>query len=99
MQNSKPLDDPLPYMETLGYHYTYKKGLIDATDHYTRVEEDSMIWENDKRFIQFNLASRCIVIQLKEDNANYYGGMPTFFLDNELLKCIEEIRHKLGWDE
>lgn len=97
--NGKPIPNPVPYMEQLGYKYDYRKGMVDKTPHYTRVEEDSIIYTGEKYIIMFNLSSRCVVLSQIEDNANFYGGKPTMFLDNDLLRCINEIREKLGWDE
>ena len=97
--NNKPIPNPCDAMDKLGYAYTYRKGLVDKTSHYTRVEEDSIEYVGEKYIISFNLASRCVVISAKEDNADFYGGKPTMFLDNDLLKCINEIREKLGWND
>lgn len=97
--NSEPIENPCPAMDGLGYTYNYHKGLVDKTPYYTRVEEDSIIYTGERYNIMFNLASRGVVLIQKEDNADCYGGKPTLFLDNRLLKCINEIRTKLGWDE
>ena len=98
MEYTKPIGNPCPDMEKLGYEYEYCKGLVDKTPHYTRVEEDSIVYHNPRRSIRFNLASRKIVIQELEDNAEYYGGKPTLFFDPKLIRCINEIIDRLGWD-
>ena len=98
MMDAKPIPNPCPEMETIGYKYEYCKGLVDETPYYTRVEEDSIVYTSDKYIIQFNLASKSVVLSMNNNNGAFYGNKPTAFLNNDLLKCIEDIRHKLGWD-
>lgn len=97
MKDNPPIENPCLYMESLGYRYEYRKGLIDKTPYYTRVEEDSIVYIGKKYIIKFNLASESVVISMIENNAEYYGGHPTMFLDNVTLECINIIRKKLGW--
>ena len=97
MKDAKPIENPCPRMFDLGYNYMYRKGFVDKTDEYERVEEDVIIYTGKKYNIQFNLASRDMVLVMHEDNADYYGNKPTFFITNELLECIDEIVKKLGW--
>ena len=99
MVDANPIPNPCPEMEQLGYMYEYRKGLVDKTPYYTRVEEDVIIYESEKYVIQFNLASRDMVLIMKEDNAEYYGDRPTFFITKELNDCINVITHALGWDD
>jgi len=99
MLDAKPIENPCPEMADLGYNYQYIKGLVDATPHYTRVEEDFIRYIGDKYIIQFNLASRGMVLIMKENNAEYYSNRPTFFITGELTACINKITHELGWDD
>ena len=99
MENTPPIENPCPKMSELGYSYNYRKGLVDATPHYTRVEEDAIIYTGKRYNIQFNLAGREIVLVMHEDNADYYGNKPTFFVSGDLMECIDEITEKLGWKE
>lgn len=92
-----PFENPCPKMSELGYTYNYQKGLVDATPYYTRVEEDFIIYTGKTYNIQFNLASRSMVMVMHDDNAEYYGNKPTFFITEELMGCIDEITKKLGW--
>ena len=98
MINIEPIENPCPEMIDLGYTYEYRKGLIDKTPYYTRVEEDCIIYTGDKYILRFNLASRALVISMRDDNALYYGGEPTFFINEKLNSCINKITHNLGWD-
>jgi hypothetical protein len=91
----KPIPNPCPKMEELGYSYEYRKGLVDETAHYTRVEEDSIIYTGKDYILRFNLVSNCLVISQVNDNSDYYGGKPTLFLTQELLECIEKIRFEI----
>ena len=95
----KPIPNPCPEFEEIGYKYIYQKGMIDKTKFYTRVEEDSMLYVNPRRIIRFNLASRQIVIQETEDNANFYGGKPTLFIHPNLIHCINKVMEVLEWDK
>lgn len=97
MIDAKPIENPCPRMYELGYNYNYHKGLVDETPHYTRVEEDSIIYTGKTYNIQFNLASRGMVLVMHDDNADYYGNKPTFFISKDLMECIDEITEKLGW--
>ncbi len=97
MMDAKPLENPCPKMSELGYSYNYRKGLVDATPHYTRVEEDVIIYTGERYNIQFNLAGREMVLVMHDDNADYYGNKPTFFISGELMECIDEITKNLGW--
>jgi len=99
MVNEKPIPNPCPMMESFGYKYEYRKGLIDKTPYYTRVEEDSLVYTSNKYILRFNLASRVLVISMVDDNAIYYGGKPTLFFDTSFIHCINEIMKALGWDE
>ena len=99
MKDCEPIPNPYPEMEQLGYKYVYQKGLIDKTPFYTRLAEDTIVYVHPKRRIQFNLASRSIVISETEDNAQYYGGRPTLFFHPNLIKAMNEIMDRLGWDE
>lgn len=99
MKNNKPIPNPCPEMENIGYEYVYHKGMVDKTAHYTRIEEDSILYMHPKRIIRFNLASRQIVIQEMEDNANFYGGKPTLFIHPNLIRLINEVIEKLGWND
>lgn len=96
---SEPLENPCPRMTKLGYTYNYRTGLIDETPYYTRVEEDMIIYAGESYTIQFNLGSHGVVFIMHDDNAEYYGGKPTFFASQELLECVEEVMEKLGWRE
>lgn len=97
MRASKPIENPCPRMQELGYKYFYRKGLVDETPHYTRFEEDVIVYMGEKYNIQFNLASRGVVLSMNEDNAECYGGRPTAFLSKEVLNCIQDITETLKW--
>ena len=99
MVDANPIPNPCPEMEQLGYEYKYQKGLIDKTQFYTRLTEDTIVYVHPQRRIQFNLASRTIVISETEDNAQYYGGRPTLFFHPNLIKAMNEIMDRLGWNE
>ena len=99
MVDAKPIPNPCPMMESFGYMYRYRKGMVDKTPHYTRVEEDAIIYESEKYIVQFNLASYSVVMIMKDDNAEFYGGKPTMFFDESFFKCINEVIDKLGWNE
>ena len=99
METLEPIGNPCPRMEELGYIYNYRKGFVDETSYYTRVEEDAIIYTSKKYTVQFNLASKGMVLVMHDDNADCYGNKPTFFVNNDLLECIEEIVRKLGWRE
>ena len=91
------IENPCPKMNELGYTYNYVKGLVDETSYYKRVEEDRIVYTGERYNIQFNLASREMVLVMHNDNADCYGNKPTFFISGELMECIDEIAEKLGW--
>lgn len=95
----KELENPCPRMAELGYNYSYIKGLVDETPYYKRVCEDRILYTGEKYNIQFNLYSKGIVLIMHDDNADFYGNKPTFFVTKELLECIDEITRKLGWTD
>ena len=99
LNSGRYIPDPCERMKKLGYTYTFRRGLVDETPYYTRVEEDTIIYTGDNYSIQFNLGSRGIVLVMNHDNAEYYGDKPTFFVSQELIECIDEIMRKLGWRE
>lgn len=94
-----PLENPCPEFEKLGYTYKYIKGMVDRTPHYVRYEEDRIVYasEGGTIKIQFNLANHGIVIQRKGSNGEYYGGYEVFFLNMEIMKCINKVTTALGW--
>lgn len=91
------IENPCPRMWELGYSYNYHKGFVDETPYYKRVEEDYILYTGERYNIHFNLASKGMVLVMHEDNADYYGNKPTFFIDENLGECIDEIVRKLGW--
>ena len=99
MKDCEPIPNPCPMMESFGYTYKYRKGLVDVTPYYTRLEEDVIIYENQRYIVQFNLASRSVVMVMKENNGEFYGGKPTMFFDESFFKCIDTVRKNLGWNE
>lgn len=65
-------------MMTAGWEYSYKNGLVDATQWYTRYEEDAICFKKEDYAIQINMASGTVVIQDLHSEYNY--GPPTVFL-------------------
>lgn len=86
-------------MTALGYNYEYIQGLVDKTPYYERVEEDRILYTGKDYNIQFNLSSKGMVVAMHNDNADYYGNKPTFFITKELGECIDEITRALGWTD
>lgn len=93
------IKNPCPRMTALGYNYEYVKGLVDKTPYYERVEEDRILYVGKLYTLQFNLSSKAMVLVMHEDNAEYYGNRPTFFITKELMDCIDEITKNLGWND
>ena len=90
------MENPCPKMEELGYNYNYNKGFVDETPHYTRVEEDRIIYTGHDCNIHFNLGSKTMVIIMHNDNADYYGNKPTFFLNKDLYRVLKRLFK--SWD-
>ena len=86
-------------MEELGYEYRFIMGDVDKTPYYERVSEDRIIYDGERYSLQFNLWSKAMVLVMHEDNAEYYGNRPTFFITKELMDCIDEITKNLGWND
>ena len=99
MIDAKPIENPCEEFEEIGFKYEYIKGMVDKTPHYTRVEEDRIVYTSDdgSMKIQFNLAAHGLVISKKDSNGEYYGGYETFFLSSEVCLCISKVIRKLGW--
>lgn len=73
-------------MKTFGWEYVYKKGLVDATPHYTRYEEDSICFKKGDYSVQINMTSGTVVIQDLHSEYNY--GPPAVFLTNGEINAI-----------
>lgn len=73
-------------MTVFGWQYEYKEGLIDATEHYTRYEEDSICFTKGDSLVQINMSTGTVVIQDLHDE--YHYGNPTVFLVNEEINAI-----------
>ena len=87
-------------MEELGYKYTYLGGRYDSDNPLcVTISEERIIYEGEKYSLQFNLWSKAMVLVMHEDNAEYYGNRPTFFITKELMECIDEITKNLGWTD
>lgn len=100
MMNEPPIvENPCPEFEKLGYTYKYIKGMVDKTPHYTRVEEDRIVYTSDDGImkIQFNLGNHGIVLQRKGSNAEYYGGYEVFFLNIDVINCMKKVMKALKW--
>lgn len=65
-------------MITAGWEYEYNNGLVDATEHYTRYEEDTIRFKKGDYSVQINMTSGTVVIQDLHSEYNY--GPPTVFL-------------------
>ena len=76
-------------MITAGWEYSYKNGLVDATQWYTRYEEDAMCFKKEDYAIQINMASGTVVIQDLHSEYNY--GPPTVFLTYVEMNAICDI--------
>lgn len=86
-------------MITAGWEYEYKNGLVDATEHYTRYEEDSMRFKKGDYAVQINLTSATVVIQDLHSEYNY--GPPTVFLMPieinaicHIVNIIDNLKHE-----
>lgn len=99
MIGEKPMENPCYEFEEIGFKYEYIKGMVDETPHYTRYEEDRIVYtsEDGSIKIQFNLAAHGVVLQKKNGNCEFYGGYETFFLSGEVCACISKVIRKLGW--
>lgn len=99
MVDAKPIENPCEEFEEIGFKYEYIKGIVDKTPHYTRVEEDKIVYtsENGRIKIQFNLGAHGLVISKQGSNGEYYGGHETIFLSSEVCLCIRKVIRKLGW--
>lgn len=73
-------------MISAGWEYEYKNGLVDATEHYTRYEEDSIRFKKGDYAVQINMASGTVVIQDLHSEYNY--GPPTVFLTHGEINAI-----------
>ncbi len=87
--------DEIKWFQDNGWNVCYCKGLVDRTSQYTRYEEDCIIIKNDRYILQVNIPSATSVLQLINDNSDFYSGKPTMFLtfDEEyhLLKLVSRI--------
>ena len=99
MIDTPPMENPCDEFEEIGFKYEYIKGMVDETPHYTRYEEDRIVYtsEDGSIKIQFNLAAHGVVLQKKDSNGEYYGGYETVFLSSEVCLCISKVIRKLGW--
>ena len=99
MIDVEPMENPCPEFEKLGYTYKYIKGMVDKTPHYTRYEEDRIVYtsEGGTIKIQFNLGAHGLILLKKGSNGEYYGGYEVFFLNIEIMKCINKVTTALGW--
>lgn len=99
MIGREPIENPCPEFEKLGYTYKYIKGMVDKTPHYTRVEEDRIVYtsEGGTIKIQFNLGNHGIVLQRKGSNGEYYGGYEVFFLNMDVINCMKKVMEALKW--
>lgn len=73
-------------MIAAGWEYEYNNGLVDATAHYTRYEEDSMRFKKGDYAVQINMTSGTVVIQDLHSEYNY--GPPTVFLTAMEMNAI-----------
>lgn len=99
MIDTLPMENPCPEFEEIGFTYKYIKGMVDKTPHYTRVEEDRIVYASDdgRIKIQFNLGNRGVVLQRKDSNGEYYGGYEVFFLNMDVILCIKKVMETLKW--
>lgn len=81
-------------MQAKGWKYSYQKGLVDKTPHYTRYEEDSIHFKNDKYSIQINMSSGSVVLQDIHNSQEYYT-YPTIFLGLVEFYAIRLIQEDL----
>lgn len=77
------------FMEN-NWEYEYKSGLVDKTEHYTRVEEDTIVFKNDRYIIQINTCSLCVVLMYRKDYDGCYD-VPTIFLPIKELKMLNNL--------
>lgn len=73
-------------MKTFGWEYVYKNGLVDATEHYTRYEEDSIRFKKGDYSVQINMTTGTVVIQDLHSEYNY--GSPVVFLTSGEINAI-----------
>lgn len=86
--------DGVTLMQAKGWEYSYQKGLIDKTPHYTRYEEDSIHFKNDKYRIQINMTSGSVVLQDIHNSESCYT-YPTIFLGLVEFYAIRLIQEDL----
>lgn len=89
--------DGVTLMQAKGWEYSYQKGLIDKTPYYTRYEEDSIHFKNDKYRIQINMTSGSVVLQDIHNSESCYA-YPTIFLglaEFYAIRLIQEDLEKL----
>lgn len=72
------------------WEYEYHTGLVDKTEHYTRIEEDTIIFKNYRYIIQVNTCSLCVVLMYNKDYDSAYG-VPTVFLPIDELKMLNNL--------
>lgn len=81
-------------MKENGWEYLYHHGLVDKTEYYTRVEEDSIMFKNDKYIVQINMSSGSVVIQDKHNSGDFYA-YPTIFLSMREIHAIYTIQEDI----
>lgn len=75
--------------EELGFKYEYHENKsINA--------EDTITYHKDNLHIQFNLISKCIIVQ--NDTSPMFYGVGIFFINNKLHKAINKQVEELGWN-
>lgn len=81
-------------MKAMGWEFYFHKGEIDETPYYTRVEEDVLMFKNDRYQININTSSAGLVIMDKHYNENVYSD-PTIFLSIEEISALFSIQKLL----
>lgn len=78
-------------MKAMGWEFRYHKGLVDKTPHYTRVEEDVIMFKNDRYQVNINTSSAGLVITDLSDSGKCYVH-PTIFLSVEEISALHSIQ-------
>lgn len=81
-------------MKAMGWEFYFHKGEVDETPYYTRVEEDVLMFKNNRYQININTSNAGLVIMDKHYNENVYSD-PTIFLSIEEISALFSIQKLL----
>ena len=81
-------------MKAMGWEFYFHKGEIDKTPHYTRREEDVLMFKNNRYQVNINTSSAGLVITDLSDSGKCYAH-PTIFLSIEEISALYSIQKLL----